>query len=161
MKPAPRFVPWVVGLMIISLSPSESKAATNNDCQTWDYALDTWRIVPKSLAVSNATVQVSWHIADIYIPGTPGAANEPFDGAVSVQLDNNPRVYNTIFARAQDSEKPRATKLTGLKPGPHRLTVALSVSGGAMSEFTTCFSVPTQKPIKHWRDIPGEASQSP
>lgn len=126
-------------------------------CNTWTYALDTWRIVPKKLTVNDSTVQLTWRIAEI----TPGAADEAFDGAVSVQLDNNPRVLDTIFSRARDSERLRMLKLTGLGPGQHHLTVGLLWNNGfTLGEFKSCFAVPQEQPINAWHDLGGEAWQS-
>lgn len=145
-------------------SPSPfSNPNFDSGCQAWDYGLDTWRIVPERVSVKNATVEVSWHLADIYIPGTPGAENQDFDGAISIRLDDAPVLANSMFSRAHDSERPRTLTIANAKPGRHHLVVAVWQDGFELGQFVTCFTTPSQQQITHkqWRDVGGEAWQSP
>lgn len=133
-------------------------------CQTWEYFLDTWRIVPDHLAVNGKTVVVRWHIADVYIPGTPGAKDAPFEGSVVSRLDSEPAVSESIYARAYDSERPRSLALIDVGSGRRRLTISLFAVGGfKLGQFESCFDVPGQTQItRHqWRDLGGEGSQTP
>lgn len=146
------------------LSPAPLPTPTfDSGCQTWDYFLDTWRIVPERVSVKKATVEVSWHLADIYVPGTPGAENEDFEGAISIRLDDGPVTTNSIFSRAHDSERPRNLTIANLKAAQHRLVVAVWQDGFELGQFVSCFTTPSQQQITHkqWRDVGGEAWQSP
>jgi hypothetical protein len=150
------------GTAVASPSPPISPIS-NGGCQTWDYFLDTWRIVPERLIVKKSTVEVAWHLADIYIPGTPGAENKDFDGAVSIRLDDGPVLTDSMFSRARDSERPRTLTLVRVKSGRHHLVIALLQHGFEWGQFESCFTTPSQKQITHkqWRDLGGEAWQSP
>jgi hypothetical protein len=135
---------------------------SDSGCQTWDYFLDTWRIVPERLSVKKSTVEVSWHIADIYIPGTPGADNEDFDGSVSIRLDDDPVLTDSIFSRAHDSERLRTLTVANARSGQHHLVIALWQHGFELGQFESCFKTPSQQKITHkqWRDLGGEGWQS-
>jgi hypothetical protein len=159
-------VAWLfnqVGSSTVTSPAPFSNPSFDSGCETWDYTLDTWRIVPEKVKVTNATVEVSWHLADIYIPGTPGAEDQDFDGAISIRLDDAPVLTNSIFSRAHDSERPRTLTIADVKPGRHHLVVAVWQAGFEWGQFVTCFATPSQQQITHkqWRDVGGEAWQSP
>jgi hypothetical protein len=152
-----------VGSTVVTSPSPLPTPAFDTGCQTWDYALDTWRIVPERVKVEKAIVEISWHLSDIFIPGTPGAENEDFEGAISIWLDDGPRLTNSMFSRVHDSERPRTLIITNAKPGRHHLVMAVWQDGFEMGQFVSCFTTPSQEQITHkqWRDVGGEGWQSP
>lgn len=160
-------------LFVLALSvsgtgvPTPSFAATplfQGGCQTWEYFLDTWRIVPDRLEVNGKTAIITWHIADVYIPGTPGAKEAAFEGSVVSKLDTHPATSDSIYARSSDSEKPRTLGFMDIGSGRHRLTVSLFAVGGfKLGQFESCFEVPshmvTTRP--QWHDLGDEGSKTP
>ena len=174
LKSSRNMLPKTIGFLaalVLSVSgtgvPSPSFATTSlfqGGCQTWEYFLDTWRIVPERLAVNGKTAIVKWHIADVYIPGTPGAKEGAFEGSVVLKLDAHPAVSDSIYARASDSERPRTLALMDVGSGRHRLTVSLFAAGGfKLGQFESCFDVPSHTVItrQQWHDLGGEGRQTP